>query len=71
MAFPPVISFVSTLYITVQAQDSEQPQHSQDSPQPKGLGLTMVEMEEAVLAGIVVEMTVCSRYNAKGFDGGE
>lgn len=37
-------------------QDSSQPQQSQDSPQLIGLGLTIVEMDEAALAGILAEI---------------
>ena len=46
--------------MTVHQQDSSQPQQSQDSPQPMGLGLMMVEMEEAVLAGILVAVVLVS-----------
>jgi hypothetical protein len=42
--------------MTVHQHDSSQPQQSQDSPQPKGLGFTMVEMVDAVLAGIMARM---------------
>jgi hypothetical protein len=45
---------IKVVYMTVHQHDSSQPQQSQDSPQPRGLGLMMVEMEEAVLAGMVV-----------------
>jgi len=40
-------------HMTTHQQDSSQPQQSQDSPQETGLGLTMVEMEEATLAGMM------------------
>lgn len=40
--------------MTVHQQDSSQPQQSHDSPHlGAGVGLTMVETEEATLAGIV------------------
>lgn len=41
------------VYMTVHQQDSSQPQQSQDSPHLGAVGLTMVEMEEATLAGIL------------------
>ena len=41
------------LYMTTHQQDSSHPQQSHDSPHLTGLGLTMVVMEEAALAGIV------------------
>ena len=42
--------------MTVHQQDSSQPQQSQDSPHLGAVGLTMVEMEEATLAGILREV---------------
>jgi hypothetical protein len=39
--------------MTTHQQDSSHPQQSHDSPQATGLGLMMVVMEEAALAGIV------------------
>jgi len=40
--------------MTVHQQDSSQPQQSQLSPQDTGLGLMMVVIEEAALAGILM-----------------
>jgi hypothetical protein len=40
-------------HMTTHQQDSSQPQQSHDSPQETGLGLMMVEIEEATLAGIL------------------
>lgn len=40
--------------MTTHQQDSSQPQQSHDSPQDTGLGLIMVETEEATLAGMVM-----------------
>lgn len=45
--------------MTVHQQDSVQPQQSQDSPQPMGLGLTMEETEEVVLVGMAVRLLAC------------
>jgi hypothetical protein len=39
--------------MTTHQHDSSHPQQSHDSPQATGLGLMMVVMEEAALAGIV------------------
>jgi hypothetical protein len=44
---------VEFFYMTTHQQDSSQPQQSQDSPHLGAVGLTMVEMEEATLAGIL------------------
>jgi hypothetical protein len=49
---PSRTGFDSVIYMTTHQQDSSQPQQSQLSPQDTGLGLIMVVMEEAVLAGI-------------------
>lgn len=46
------------LYMTTHQQDSSQPQQSQDSPQETGLGLMMVETEEATLAGMMIAFEV-------------
>lgn len=50
-----VFSWNSMLYMTTQKHDSSHPQHSHCSPQPRVLGLMMVEMEEATLGGILLE----------------
>lgn len=47
------VDVVWTVYMTVHQQDSSQPQQSHDSPHLGAVGLTMVEMEEATLAGIL------------------
>ncbi|KAJ4986148.1 hypothetical protein SVAN01_08412 [Stagonosporopsis vannaccii] len=41
--------------MTVHQQDSSQPQQSQDSPQLTGFGLMMVEIDEAVLDGMLIQ----------------
>jgi hypothetical protein len=49
-----MLSLSLVLYMTVHQQDSSQPQQSHDSPQERtGAGLTMEEMEEAMLAGML------------------
>ena len=47
------LTLCPTDHITVHQHDSSQPQQSQDSPQPKGLGFTIVGMVDAVLAGMM------------------
>jgi len=48
----------------VHQQDSSQPQQSQDSPQLTGWGLTMVEMDEVMLAGMMEQVWILSELLA-------
>jgi hypothetical protein len=45
---------VHIVHMTTHQQDSSQPQQSHDSPQETGLGLMMVETEEATLVGMLM-----------------
>jgi len=47
--------------MTTHQQDSSQPQQSHDSPQETGLGLMMVETEEATLAGMLMVLVEAAR----------